>query len=213
MVVWTSLVQYIFRQYRGRSLHPSRGNSSISRAQIFTEFSQKNRRKPQIGLRHLRSVTFSSALYLDSSNPITNYPALALYAERTPGLRHLFPVRKQILRRGHVPKKIVQNLCTGHSRQVPENLCERYAGTSKNVLGLCEIRAESNSLRPSCTGKKCLNTSPGSSSSAAYPAGALGIRWHPCMVHEGQGFTPLKSSRFRYSGVVYRPGEPLGSFD
>ena len=43
----------------------STGNSSIWRAQGTAEnlrFSQENRRKPQIELRHLRSVTFSSAL-------------------------------------------------------------------------------------------------------------------------------------------------------
>ena len=54
-----------------RRFTPSPGNSSIWRAQETAEnrrFSQKpqivaeNRRKPQIGLRHLRSVTFSSAL-------------------------------------------------------------------------------------------------------------------------------------------------------
>ena len=54
-----------------RRLTPSPGNSSIWRAQETAEncrFSQKtedfveNRGKPQIGFRHLRSVTFSSAL-------------------------------------------------------------------------------------------------------------------------------------------------------
>ena len=38
---------------------------------------------------------------------------------------------------GHAPEKIAQSLCAGQSRQVPENLCERYAGTSKNVQRLC----------------------------------------------------------------------------
>ena len=40
-----------------------------------------------------------------------------------------------------MPEKIVQNLSEGHSRQVPDNLCERCAGASENVLGLCEICA------------------------------------------------------------------------
>ena len=59
---------------KNRRFSPFPGNSSIWRAQETAEnrrFSQKtelqkifaeNRRKPQIGLRHLRSVTFSSAL-------------------------------------------------------------------------------------------------------------------------------------------------------
>ena len=38
-----------------------------------------------------------------------------------------------------MPEKIVQNLCAGHSRRVPENLCKRCAGASENVLRLCEI--------------------------------------------------------------------------
>ena len=41
----------------------------------------------------------------------------------TPDLRHLLPQR-QILRTGHVPEESVQ---------VPENLCERCAGTSEHV--------------------------------------------------------------------------------
>ena len=53
---------------------PSRGHSSIWRAQDTADFCIKpkifaeNRRKPQIGLRHLSSVTFSSAphvIFLD----------------------------------------------------------------------------------------------------------------------------------------------------
>ena len=102
-------------------------------------------------------------------------------------LGHSLPVQRQTLRAGHVLEKIVQNLCAGHSRQVPGNLCERCAGASENVLRLCEncagvpaqfaqsigvgfrecactnfaqiFRCNLNfSLRPSCTGKKCLNS-------------------------------------------------------
>ena len=58
-----------------------------------------------------------------------------------PALRHLLPVHMQILRTGHVPEKIVQNLCAGQPRQVPENLCERCAGASKNDQRLCTICA------------------------------------------------------------------------
>ena len=49
---------------------PCPGNSSIWRAQETADFRRKpkifaeNRRKPQIGLRHLRCITFSSALLL-----------------------------------------------------------------------------------------------------------------------------------------------------
>ena len=57
------------------------------------------------------------------------------------GLGHILPVQRHILRTGHVPEKFVQNLCAGHSRQVPENLRKRCAGASKNVLRLCEICA------------------------------------------------------------------------
>ena len=59
----------------------------------------------------------------------------------TLALRHVLPVERQILRKGHAPEKIVQNLCVGNSRQVPENLCERCAGAPKHVLRLCEICA------------------------------------------------------------------------
>ena len=52
----------------------------------------------------------------------------------------MFPVQRQISRTGHLSEKIVQNLCVGHSRQVPESLCERCAA-SKNVLRLLEICA------------------------------------------------------------------------
>ena len=99
-------------------------------------------------------------------------------------LRHLLPVQRQILRTGRVHEKIVQNLCAGHSRQIPEILCKKCAGASKNVLRLCEICAGGSaaqftqnigvglprmrvhkfraifhwnlnfSLRPGCTGKK-----------------------------------------------------------
>ena len=41
---------------------PSPGNSSIWRAQKTEKIFTGNHRKPQIGLGHLRSVTFSSAL-------------------------------------------------------------------------------------------------------------------------------------------------------
>ena len=61
-----------------RRFNPCPGNSSTWRAQIFAEsrrFSQKTeifadfRRKPQIGLRHLR---FSSALPLSAENSLIN---------------------------------------------------------------------------------------------------------------------------------------------
>ena len=54
-------------------------------------------------------------------------------------LRHLLPVHRQILRTGHVPEEIVQNLCAGQSEQVPEYLCERCAVASKNVQRLCAM--------------------------------------------------------------------------
>ena len=57
-----------------RRFAPSPGNSSIWRAQETADLRGKpktfaeNRKKPQIGLRHLRCVTFSSALnYLRNS--------------------------------------------------------------------------------------------------------------------------------------------------
>ena len=51
-----------------RRFTPSPGNSSIWKAQETADFRRKpkifaeNRRKPQIGLRHLRCITFSSSL-------------------------------------------------------------------------------------------------------------------------------------------------------
>ena len=54
-----------------RRLSPSPGNTSIWRAQETADFRRKaqifaeNRMKPQIGLRHLRCVTFGSALNLN----------------------------------------------------------------------------------------------------------------------------------------------------
>ena len=63
-----------------RRFSPSPGNSSIWRAQktlIFAkkpEMSAENRRKKlKIGLRHLRSVTFSAALFRNSGTP-RKYP-------------------------------------------------------------------------------------------------------------------------------------------
>ena len=56
-------------------------------------------------------------------------------------LRHSLPVQTEILRTCHVPEKIVQNLCTGQSQQVPENLGKRCARASKNVQRLYEICA------------------------------------------------------------------------
>ena len=76
-----------------------------------------------------------------------------------------------------MPEKIGQNLCAGQSRQVSENLCETNAGVSKNVQRSCEIcggllggfleyvctnveqfpERKVELLRPSCTGKWCLN--------------------------------------------------------
>ena len=50
--------------------------------------------------------------------------------------------QRRHLRTCHVPEKVVQNLCAGgHSKQVPENLCERCVGASKNMPRLCEISA------------------------------------------------------------------------
>ena len=54
-------------------------------------------------------------------------------------LRHYLPVQRQILKTCHVSEKIVQNLCAGRSREVPENLCETCAGASKIVQRLCKI--------------------------------------------------------------------------
>ena len=65
-------------------------------------------------------------------------------------LRHSLPVQRQILRTGHVPEKIMQNLCAGHSRQVPENCAKDVRGPpkmcwdcAKFVRGCtCTIRAD-----------------------------------------------------------------------
>ena len=37
-----------------------------------------------------------------------------------------------------MPEKTVQNLCAGHSQQVPENLCGKCVGASKNEVRLFE---------------------------------------------------------------------------
>ena len=65
-----------------RRFTPSPGNSSIWRAQETAAFRRKPRifaeshRKPQIGLRHLRCVTFSSALFQKNPRAHKNKSAL-----------------------------------------------------------------------------------------------------------------------------------------
>ena len=65
--------QIFVENRRFSQMHQTPGNSSIWMAQETADFHRKpkifaeNRRKPQIGLCHLRSVTFSSALFFPES--------------------------------------------------------------------------------------------------------------------------------------------------
>ena len=86
--------------------------------------------------------TFECKAHLENAElVVTRSPFYHPQTSLRLALRHSLPVQRQILRTGHVLEKIVQNLCAGHSRQVPGNLCERCAGASENVLRLCEICA------------------------------------------------------------------------